>query len=155
MGYAAAASGLTVEARARTLLSHGGDYEETGVSASVRLVPGASGRGFALVVQPAWGRTASGVQRLWEHGAPAEASADNQARLNAEIGYGLGVAHGLGLVTPYAGLGLAGEDERSWRIVARWQVATHANVNVESMLREGADDDGPELSLMLRGALRW
>ena len=153
--YAAAASGLTVEGRLRTLLSHRGDYEETGVSASVRVAPGASGRGFALVVQPAWGRTSSGVQRLWEHSAPAAASADHQARLNAEIGYGLGVAHGLGLVTPYAGLGLAGEDERSWRIGARWQVATHASVNVEGMLREGADDDGPEHSLMLGGALRW
>ena len=61
----------------------------------------------------------------------------------------------LGLVTPCAGLVLAGEDERSWRIGARWQVATHASVNVEGMLREGADDDGPEHGLMPGGALRW
>ena len=63
--YADAASGLTVEGRVRTLLSHSGDYEETGVSGVVRLAPGASGRGLALAVEPAWGLTANGVRRLW------------------------------------------------------------------------------------------
>ncbi len=62
--YTDAESGLAVEGRVRTLLSHSGDYEETGVSGLVRLDPGASGRGLALIVQPAWGQTASrGQQR--------------------------------------------------------------------------------------------
>ena len=43
--YAAPASGLTIEGRARTLLHHSGDYEEWGVSALVRIAPGAAGRG--------------------------------------------------------------------------------------------------------------
>ena len=37
--YEDAASGLTVEGRVRTLLSHSGDYEETGVSGLVRIAP--------------------------------------------------------------------------------------------------------------------
>ena len=118
--YADAESGLTVEGRVRTLLSHSGDYEETGVSGLVRIGPGASGRGLALSVEPAWGQTASGVHQLWQNGISGGASPADQAaaRLNAEIGYGLGAAHGLGLVTPYTGLGLGEGGTRSWRLGA-------------------------------------
>ena len=38
------------------------------MSGLVRIDPGGAGQGLALSLQPAWGRTASGVQRLWEHG---------------------------------------------------------------------------------------
>ena len=155
--YADAGSGLTVEGRVRTLLNHSGDYEETGVSGLVRIAPGASGQGLALVVEPAWGRTASGVHQLWENGVTAGASPAGQptARLSAEIGYGIGAAHGLGVVTPYTGLGLTGDGARSWRMGARWQLVPAASVSVEGSLYEVANDDGPEHGLMLRGALRW
>ena len=43
--YSDAASGLTVEGRVRTLLSHSGDYEETGVSGLVRNCAGLMGPG--------------------------------------------------------------------------------------------------------------
>ena len=153
--YADEASGLTVEGRVRTLLSHSGDYEETGVSGLVRIAPGSSGQGLALVVQPAWGQTGSGVNQLWENGVAAGVSPDNQARLNAEVGYGLGLAPGMGVVTPYAGLGLSGEGAQWWRMGARWQLAPAASVSVEGSLYEAANDDGPGHGLMLRGALRW
>ena len=153
--YADEASGLTVEGRVRTLLSHSGDYEETGVSGLVRIAPGSSGQGLALVVQPAWGQTGSGVNQLWENGVAAGVSPDNQARLNTEIGYGLGVAPGMGMVTPYAGLGLAGEGAQWWRMGTRWQLAPAASVSVEGSLYDAANDDGPEHGVMLRGALRW
>ena len=153
--YADEASGLTVEGRVRTLLSHSGDYEETGVSGLVRIAPGGSGQGLALVVQPAWGQTGSGVSHLWENGVAAGVSPDNQARLNAEVGYGLGAAPGMGVVTPYAGLGLAGEGAQWWRMGARWQLAPAASVSVEGSLYDAANDDGPDHGLMLRGALRW
>ena len=153
--YADEASGLTVEGRVRTLLSHSGDYEETGVSGLVRIAPGSSGQGLAFVVQPAWGQTGSGVNQLWENGATAGVSPDNQARLNTEIGYGLGVAPGMGVVTPYAGLGLSGEGAQWWRMGTRWQLAPAASVSVEGSLYDAANDDGPGHGLMLRGALRW
>ena len=154
--YADEASGLTVEGRVRTLLSHSGDYEETGVSGLVRIAPGGSGQGLALVVQPAWGQTGSGVNQLWENGVAAGVSPDSQARLNAEVGYGLGAAPGMGVVTPYAGLGLAGEGAQWWRMGARWQLAPAASVSVEGSLYEtAASDDGTEHALMLRGHLNW
>ena len=153
--YADEASGLTVEGRVRTLLSHSGDYEETGLSGLVRIAPGASGQGLALVVQPAWGRTGSGINQLWENGVTAGVSPDNQARLNAEVGYGLGVAPGLGVVTPYTGLGLAGDGARSWRMGARWRLSAHGSVSLEGNRYEPANDDGPEHGLMVRGHLNW
>ncbi|MCY3730379.1 MAG: autotransporter domain-containing protein [Rhodospirillaceae bacterium] len=153
--YADAASGLTVEGRARTLLSHSGDYEETGVSGLVRLDPGASGQGLALSVQPAWGQTASGMQRLWETGGVALATGQPGTRLNAEIAYGMGAAHGLGVMTPYTGVSLSGEGARSWRMGARWQVVPDASLNFEGTRRETANDGGPEHGMMLRGELRW
>ena len=153
--YADVASGLTVEGRVRTLLSHSGDYEETGVSGLVRIAPGSSGQGLALVMQPAWGQTGSGINRLWENGVAAGASPDNRARLNAEVGYGLGAPHGPGVLTPYAGLGLAGEGAQRWRMGARWQLSAHGSVNLEGTRYEAANDDGPEHGLMLRGHLNW
>ena len=153
--YEDAETGLTVEGRVRTLISHSGDYEETGVSGLVQIAPGGSGRGLALVVRPAWGRTGSGVHQLWEHGVTAGALPTDQARLNAEIGYGLGGAHGLGLVTPYAGLGLADEGAQSWRIGTRWQVSTFGSVILEGTRYETANDNGAAHGLMLRAALRW
>ncbi len=153
--YADEASGLTVEGRVRILLSQSGDYEETGVSGLVRIAPGPSGEGLALVIQPAWGQTGSGVNQLWENGVTAGVSPENQARLNAEIGYGLGVAPGMGLVTPYTGLGLSGEGMRSWRMGARWQLSAHRSVSLEGTRHEAANDDGPEHGLMLRGQISW
>ena len=153
--YEDAESGLTVEGRVRTLLSHTGDYEEFGVSGLVRLVPGGSGRGLALAVQPAWGLTGSGMNRLWENGVTSGVSTDIQARLNAEIGYGLGAPHGLGVVTPYTGLALTDGGARSWRMGARWHLAPAASVSIEGSVYEASNDVGAEHGLMARGVLRW
>ena len=155
--YSDPASGMTLSARVRTLLSHGGDYEELGVSGLIRVGPGASGRGLAFSVQPAWGQTGSGVQQLWESGSTGVAipADDAAARLHAEVGYGLGAAHGLGVVTPYAALGLAGESTRTVRMGTRWQVAADASLSLEGTRFEAANDDGLQHGLMLRGALRW
>ena len=155
--YADPATGLTLEGRARTLLAHGGDYEEWGVSGLVRIDPGAAGRGLALSVRPAWGQTASGVRGLWENDIIGAAAPAHQAagRMNAEIGYGLDAGPGLGVVTPYARLGLGSEGAQWWRMGARWQVVPDASLSLEGTRHEAADDDGPEHGLMLRGALRW
>ena len=84
--YADPATGLTVEGRARTLLVHSEDYEEWGLSGLIRIDPGSAGRGLALNVQPAWGPTASGVQRLWETGVAGGSSPTYRAvgRIDAE-----------------------------------------------------------------------
>ena len=155
--YSDPGTGLIVESRARTLLGHGGDYEEWGVSGLIQLGSGPGGRGLAFTVQPAWGRTTGGVQRLWNNGIVGRAELADQAggRMTAEIGYGLAAAPGFGVVTPYAGLEFAGEAARWWRMGARWRVSPDASLGFEGTRRDAADDDGPEYGLMLRGGLRW
>ena len=63
-----------------------------------------------------------GPERFRAAGLMPDASAlaaDDEAvpsvRLDTEVGYGLGAPAGLGVVTPYAALGLVGDDTRRWR----------------------------------------
>ena len=64
--YADAASGLSVEARGRTLIAHeAAGFGEWGASASVRLDPGAEGRGLSFSLAPTLGAASNGVDRLW------------------------------------------------------------------------------------------
>ena len=150
--YADAASGLTVEGRVRTLLSHSGNYEETGVSGLVRLDPGASGRGLALSVQPAWGRTASGVSQLWENGIAAGVSSANLAdgRMNARISYGIGA--GQGVLTPYTGVSLSEDGSRHMSLGGRFDIGPSLRIGLEGIQSRsirGSNDH----SVMLRGSL--
>ena len=158
--FADAGSGLTVEASVRALIAHeDGSYEEWGAGGSVRFDPGASGRGLSLTLAPVWGTPSSGVERLWSArdaaGLVREEAFEAARRLEAELGYGLGVPRGLGLVTPYAGLSLADGGGRSWRTGARWLVAPDVTFSLEGTRSEPANDDAPEHGLMLRGTIRW
>ena len=161
IGYANTASGLNVEASARTLLAHEESaYEEWGASGSVRIDPGASGRGLSLTVAPAIGAAASGVERLWSlENAQGLAAADEfeaQGRLSAELGYGLPV-FGAFTGTPYAGFGLS-DGERDWRVGWRLTPARPGldlELGVEGTWAEPADDAAPAHGVILRGSIRW
>ena len=129
--FADAGSGLTVEANARTLVAHeDSSYREWGAGGSLRLDPGASGRGLSLSLAPVWGTPSSGVERLWSArdaaGLAPGGEFEAERRLEGEVGYGLGAFGGRGRVTPYAGLGLAEAGDRTWRAGARWSLAPHA-----------------------------
>ena len=158
--YTDTGSGLTVEANARTLVAHeDSGYREWGAGGSVRLDPGASGRGLSLALAPVWGTPSSGVDRLWSArdaaGLAPGGEFEAESRLEGEIGYGFGAFGGRGVVTPYAGLSLAGSG-RAWRLGARWNVAPDVTFGLEGTRSEPAnDDEAPRHGLMLRGVLRW
>ena len=155
--YADPATGLTFEGRARTLLVPSGDYEEWGVSGLVRIDPGTGGRGLALSVQPAWGRTASGVQRSWETDAIGGATPADQAlgRVSARIDYGIGAAWmGRGVLTPYTEVSLSGEGSRRLSLGGRFDIGPSVRMSLEgvhSRPAHGATDHG----IMLRSDLNW
>ena len=71
-----------MEANARTLVAHeDSGYREWGAGGSVRLDPGASGRGLSLTLAPVWGaverRGASVVgARAWRAGARWQVAPD-------------------------------------------------------------------------------
>ena len=158
--YTDAGSGLTVEANARTLVAHeDSGYQEWGAGGSVRLDPGASGRGLSLSLSPVWGTPSSGVDRLWSArdaaGLVRDDDFDAERRLEGEIGYGFGAFGGRGVVTPYAGLGLAEAGDRTWRAGARWSLAPHLAMSLDATRREPANDDAPEHAGLFRLTLRW
>ena len=158
--YADAGSGLTVEANARTLVAHeDSGYREWGAGGSVRLGPDASGRGLSLTIAPVWGTPSSGVDRLWSArdaaGLAPGGEFEAERRLEAELGYGLGAFGGHGVVTPYAGLGLAEAGDRTWRAGARWSLAPHLAMSLDATRREPANDDAPEHAAQFRLTLRW
>ena len=155
--YADAATGLTVEGRARTLLAHSGDYEEWGVSGLVRLDPGAAGQGLAFSLQPAWGQTASGVQRLWETDAAAGASPADQAaaRVNARVAYSIGVARGSQCVlTPYTGVSLSEEGYRRVSVGGRYNIGQSIRMSLEGAHSQPARS-ATNQTVMLQGHLNW
>ena len=158
--YTDAGSGLTVEANARKLIAHeDSGYEEWGAGGAVRLDPGASGRGLSLSLAPVWGTPSSGVERLWSARDAAGLVRDDdfeaERRLEGEVGYGLGAFGERGVVTPYAGLGLAEAGDRTWRAGARWSLAPHLAMSLDGARREPANDDAPEHGMQFRLVLRW
>ena len=156
--FADEATGITVEGRARTLLNHGGGSEEWGVSGLVRLDPGSAGRGLALSVQPAWGATASGVERLWQAGVVPGAARES-GRLEARLGYGMALLGGHATGTPEMALGLS-EAGRDWRLgwtlgLARTERASF-HVSLEATRWEPANDDAtPENRIGITASMRW
>ena len=162
-----AALGVTVAGRARTLVMRRGEVGEWGVSGSVLLDPGAAGLGLALQVRPSWGAEAEGgVERLWEdrqgsafdrtvaHGKPLTAAAGMAMRLDAELGYGLGVLRGRGLATPYGGLSQSEGGSRRWRAGGRLRVGPDLSLSLEGERRERAEG-GADHGILLTGTLRW
>ena len=160
--YVDAASGLTLEGRGRVLLAHEEDYEDWGIGGLVRVDPGAEGRGLSFSLFPAWGDTASGVDRLWDQefaelATDDTAANDNvpQMRLDGELGYGFGAFGGRGLLTPYGGFSLAGEGSQRYRIGSRFEIGPSLDLSLEGARREPANDDAAEHGVMLRLQASW
>ena len=168
-------TGLGMEARVRTLLAHeDSDYREWGASGSLRLDPGASGRGLSFHLAPTWGAASSGAERLWSArdagGLARGAEFEPERRLEGELGYGLALFGGRFTGTPHLGFGLsdrAREYRIGWRLTPAIEGDPGFEVSLDATRRESAHDHGtgvgagsgsgagPEHGVMLRGALRW
>ena len=147
-------SGLSVEARGRTLAAHAGDAKEWGVSGSARLSPGADGRGLSFELAPRWGASESGLGRLWEDGATGRASPVGGAarlRLDTELGYGYGVRGGV--LTPYGGFGYEQGGARRYRLGMRLDLGDAIDLGLEAQREEGGLDTDHGIAVELR--IRW
>ena len=158
LGYADAALGLTVETRARALIAHeDGGYEEWGLGGSVSLDPGRLGRGLALRLDSGWGSADGNAEALWQRQSAAGLAARHgpaaQARLNAELGYGLDVPWTYGVLTPYGGLAWAGP-ARTLTLGWRFDLGRQLSLSLDGERREDGHAQ-TEHALMLRTSLPW
>ena len=159
-----AASGLSIEARARMLVAHAdSDYEEWGMSASARLDPGERGRGLSFSLSPTLGASSSATERLWgAHDARALAP-DGAFRpgrgLQGEMGYGLALAGDRFTGTPNLGFGLSDGGARDYRLGWRLTSAVEGDpgfeVSLDATRREAGGGEEPEHALMLRSLIKW
>ena len=155
--------GLSVDAQGRYLLLHeDGAFEDWGASMSVRLDPGVAGEGAYLTVAPVWGQASSGVEQLWGTAAvlpqgrnPSQAATGWQpGRLEVDLGYGLALADGRGLVTPYGGLALSGPGSSRYRLGSRLAFSSSLDVTLEG---ERAEQRGqkPAHGVSVRLGWQW
>ena len=154
-GLRYAGSGFTIQVNARGLLAHAdSDYKEWGVSSSVRLDPGERGRGLSMRLGSSWGAPAGGAEQLWRQrsasGLVGSGEFDPGARLDAEVGYGLGGMGGL--LTPYGGMSVS-ESVQTYRVGSRFRLDERFSMGLEGERREGGDD--VDHGLALRGTVRW
>ena len=157
--YADSAVGLTVEASGRYLAAHeDSDYREWGASATIRLDPGASGRGLSLALVPSAGTAATGgADRLWSladaRGLDGGHRMDAGMRLDADLGYGLGAFSGSGSMRPFMGLRLAGPG-RDWRAGVSWTRGENLRFGLQASRLESSMA-APRQGIEARVTLRW
>ena len=158
-GVRYAVRAVTIEAQARTLLVHeASGYEKWGLSGSIGVSPGASGRGLTLSVAPTWGQAGSAAERLWSahdtRGLGTHSGFKPERRVDIEAGYGIGIGHRRGVLTPYAGMAVGDSGDRTVRTGARWQMGPDTVVGVEATRQTtGANEAASEVKLS--AALRF
>ena len=112
-------TGLIVEGKLHTLLGQD-DYKEWGVQGTIRQQANANGQGLSFSLSPGYGTTGNSANQIWEQKLPdGNSNRDNSARLDVNMGYGLSVADGNGLLTPYSEATFGESD--SYLLGIKWQ----------------------------------
>lgn len=149
---------MIITGSVRTLIAQEeSGYEEWGASGAIRIDPGSSGRGLSLSITPTWGAAGSSVDQLWtltDTSRFVDGEFEAERRLEAELGYGIGVPGTRGLVASYAGLSLGESANRTYRTGARWNVAPEATVGLDATREERGEED-PVNAVVVRAQVRW
>ena len=151
---------ITIEGQVRALVAHeASGYEEWGASGAIRVNPSQSGRGLTFAIAPVWGSAGSASERLWTARNAGELGVEQEfeatARLETELGYGIGVPGTRGIVTPYAGLSLAEGSSRTYRAGTRWNLAPGAALALEGTRYEGPNENAGTNAIEFRTELHW
>ena len=153
------ARGISAEVRARGLLTHEAEgMRERGLSGTLAFDPAPdTERGLSLsLTQSVGAQGEGGVDALLERRTLANLGAEEEddlsaRRLDARIGYGLGILDDRYTATPELGLGLSDRDREirlGWRMTERVTTGLAFEFGLEGTRREFMGDDaGPEHSL--------
>ena len=152
------ARGLSAELRARGLLTHEAEgMRERSLSGTLSFDPAPdSERGLSLSIMQSVGAQATGgADALFERTTLAGLGAEEDdalsaRRLDARIGYGLGVLDDRYTATPELGLGLSDTDRElrlGWRLTERVSTGLAFELWLEGTRREDVDGGTPEHGL--------
>ena len=159
---------LEFEARGRWLATHAAEgYTEYGGLARLAVKPQADGTGFRMAVAPRWGAADGGAgvlgggAALLDGGAlpglrvsGIQAATNQVLAVESELGYGVAVFDGQGVLTPYGGFALTGAETRQYRLGARLGMAQWLTLSLEGTRREATGpqpaDQGVQLQLQGR-----
>ena len=109
LSFADRSSGVSIDLRAHGLAARDDGDRKWGASGALRLAPDARGRGLSLSFLPWWADYADEAERPWPPGSDSLLERENDdAGLEAEVGYGLDAFDGRGVLTPYMGVSEAG-----------------------------------------------
>ena len=97
---------MSVEMRAHTLAAFDGGKREWGVDGAVLMAPDHQGRGWSFSLRPSYGATGGGAEGMWQQRPTRGFASPLAARLDSELGYGLAVQGGRGLLTLLSGVSL-------------------------------------------------
>ena len=157
--YADPARGLSVEGEIHRLISHeDADYEEQGVSASVRLSPDAAGLGLSLSLASFWsaGATRTNPWPILSAETLSENLNFNSAvHLNAELGYGLATFGNQSVHTPYFGLSSSKTGETTERLGWRLRSGSDFTLKLETARHHQSDGESPQNSFGLQISTPW
>ncbi len=141
--------GLLIEARGRWLAAHRvKGAKESGASVTVRGGAGASGRGLWFALEPRWG-AGTGTLALWDAETPRIERDVSDHSMDARMGYGVMLPDAGGVLTPFTGVVLSGEDRRAYQFGTRFDSsATDFGMEVVGERTEDADAaNAPEHTL--------
>ena len=149
--------GWTVEGVGRQLITDGALPREWGFGAAFSFDPDPSGAGLSASLSHSWGRSGSGVHRLWEEGSPGAGSSGGQSgrRLELKVDYGFSTMGGRSMVTPFGAVTLDEEFGRGYRWGGRFELGPTANLSLEVERLEQYGGEEPVHAITLRGAGRF
>ena len=148
--------GWSAEVFGRRRMVHGDALpREWGAGAAFRVDPGPADLGFSAILNQSWGRTGSGVERLWDQGSEDTVSGSLWGgRMELQLGYGFGALGGRGVLTPYGAVTFRQGSDQSYRWGGRLEVGSGVALSLEAERRE-TNNAEPEHAIMLRGLLRF
>ncbi len=154
-------SRLTLEAHARGLIAAEKERKEWGVGGRVQLDSDAKGRGMYLKMVPTYGIVEGGFNQLFNHKSASTVSLEGKFNprfhFEAELGYGVAVPNPgpLAIISPYAGLSLAEEGSRTFRLGTRCSQTENFSISIEAKRSFNTKEAAAEDGIALRGEIRW
>ena len=154
--YVDAARGLTLEGKARGLVTDKGDTQEWGISGLIKFQGSAHGHGLSFSLTPEYGEADPDMQEFWQRDLREDDDdaevAEYAARWDIRLGYGMSGPGGHGLLTPYSEITLS-NNGNTYRLGLAWKLDSLFDVKLVTEHRHSIDES--EQRVILQGTITF